>query len=237
MVIQRTVSAPLVRLGIFRMRHLTGANVVMLAVMGCLFGTFYFTSIFVQAILGYSAVKTGVAFLPMTFMIIVFSFVAQRLLARISPRDVALAGMVVAAAGLLLLCLIEPGGSYWTRLLPGLVVIAAGLGLTFVPLTLIATGGVRDDDAGLASGLFNTSQQVGGALGLAILTTVANSYTSGILGGGGTATQAEAIVSGYHRGFMVGAGLMLAGAVLLAVLVRRRDLEAIRVDQPATAHM
>ena len=236
-VIQRTVSAPLVRLGIFRMRHLTGANVVMLAVMGCLFGTFYFTSIFVQAILGYSAVKTGVAFLPMTFMIIVFSFVAQRLLARISPRDVALAGMVVAAAGLLLLCLIEPGGSYWTRLLPGLVVIAAGLGLTFVPLTLIATGGVRDDDAGLASGLFNTSQQVGGALGLAILTTVANSYTSGILGGGGTATQAEAIVSGYHRGFMVGAGLMLAGAVLLAVLVRRRDLEAIRVDQPATAHM
>lgn len=240
-LIELRVKTPLIRLGIFRMRALTTANVVMLAVMGGMFGTFYFTSIYTQSILGYSAVKTGVAFLPMTFMIIIFSVVAQQLLARMGARNVAVVGMVVAAVGFLLLRSIEPGGSYWTQLLPGIVVLAAGLGLTFVPLTLIATGGVKDDDAGLASGLFNTSQQVGGALGLAILTTVANSHTAGILGdlpgAPDVAQQATATVDGYHLGFLVGAGLMLMGAVVLMAVIRKRDLEAVAVDSPAAAHM
>jgi len=240
-LIELRVKAPLIRLGIFRMRALTTANVVMLAVMGGMFGTFYFTSIYTQSILGYSAVKTGVAFLPMTFTIIIFSVVAQQLLARIGARNVAVVGMVVASAGFILLRSIEPGGSYWTQLLPGIVVLAAGLGMTFVPLTLIATGGVRDDDAGLASGLFNTSQQVGGARGLAILTTVANSHTAGLLadtpGTPDFAQQAAATVDGYHVGFLVGAGLMLAGAVVLLTVIRKRDLEAVAVNAPAAAHM
>lgn len=241
-VIERLVKHPLVRLGIFKMRALTTANLVMLAVMGGMFGVFYFTSIYTQNILGFSAVETGLAFLPMTAMIIVFSGVAQQLVGRVGPKNVALVGMVVAAGGLLLLRMIEAGGSYWTQLLPGILVLASGLGLTFVPLTLIATGGVRDDDAGLASGLFNTSQQVGGALGLAILSTVANSRTSSALEDMGLTAapdpgqQAVAMVEGYHTGFLVGAGLMLIGAVLLAVLVRKRDLAAITTDQPVTVH-
>lgn len=243
-LIERRVKAPLIRLGIFRMRTLTTANVVMLAVMGGMFGTFYFTSIYTQTILGYSAVKTGVAFLPLTFMIIIFSVVAQQSVGRVGPRNVAAVGMVVAAAGFLLLRGIEPGGSYWTQLLPGILVLAAGLGMTFVPLTLLATGGVRDDDAGLASGLFNASQQVGGALGLAILTTVANAHTSGILGdlsrAPDAAQQAAATVEGYHVGFLVAAGLMVAGAAVLMTVIRKRDLETTATvvgDAPVGAHM
>jgi predicted MFS family arabinose efflux permease len=213
----------------------------MLAVMGGLFGTFFFTSIYVQNILGFSAIETGIAFLPMTITIILFSGIAQQLLARVSARSIGLAGMITSAVGLLLLRGIEADGSYWTDLLPGILVIAAGLGLTFVPLTLIATSGVRDDDAGLASGLFNTSQQVGGALGLAILATVANSYTANLLGdltGAPTPDQqAVAVVEGFQRGFTAGAALMVVGAVLLAVLVRQRDLDAVDAKQPATVHI
>lgn len=285
-MVQRVVSSPLVRLGIFRMRHITGANVVMLATMGGMFGTFFFTSIYVQNILGFSAIQTGVAFLPMTAMIIVFAGVAQHLLGRVSPRTVGMIGMTGAAIGLVMLHGIAADGSYWTDLLPGILVLAAGLGLTFVPLTLIATGGVSDDDAGLASGLFNTSQQVGGALGLAILTTVANSLTTSRLSGAippdilakglsqeqmaavtqaaaqgaspqqiaqiagqplsateveqiaqATQHQAVALVEGFQRGFLVGAGLMVIGVIMLAVLVRKRDLAGISVDQPASAHL
>ncbi len=241
-LIEIRVRHPLVRLGIFRMRALTVSNVVMLAVMGGMFGVFYFTSIYAQTILGYNAVETGVAFLPLTLMIIVSSAIAQQLIGRIGAKRVAVIGMTIAAGGLLLLRTIEADGSYWTQLLPGIVVMALGLGMTFVPLTLIATGGVRDDDAGLASGLFNTSQQVGGALGLAILTTVANSRTTSsiaemdLTAAPTAAQQATAMVEGYHVGFLVGAGLMLLGAVVLATLIRPRDLDAIKIDQPVTVH-
>lgn len=240
--IERTVRVPLVRLGIFRTRHLTGANLVMLAAMGGLFGTFFFTSIYVQEVLGFTAVQTGLAFLPMTVMIIVFSVVAQRLLARVSARDLGIAGMTISAVGLLALTRIQPDGSYWTQLLPGILVIAAGLGLTFVPLTLIATGGVRDDDAGLASGLFNTSQQVGGALGLAVLATVANSYTADALAAAGDgadpARQASALVEGYQRGFVAGAGLMIVGAIALLLIIRKRHMAALDpAEAPAPVHV
>lgn len=241
-LIELRVRHPLVRLGIFRMRALTMSNLVMLAVMGGMFGVFYFTSIYAQTILGYNAVETGVAFLPLTAMIIVSSAIAQQLIGRIGAKRVAVLGMAIAAGGLLVLRTIEADGSYWTQLFPGIVVMALGLGMTFVPLTLIATGGVQDDDAGLASGLFNTSQQVGGALGLAILTTVANGRTTSALGDLGltgaptAAQQATAMVDGYRVGFLVGAGLMLLGALILALCVRKRDMEAIAVDQPVAVH-
>lgn len=241
-LIETRVKHPLVRLSIFRMRALTTANVVMLAVMGGMFGVFYFTSIYTQNILGYSPVKTGVAFLPMTIMIIVASGIAQRLIGVVGAKAVGITGMFIAAIGLVMLYRIEAGGSYWTQLLPGVLVLALGLGLTFVPLTLIATGGVQDDDAGLASGLFNTFQQVGGALGLAILTTVANSRTTSALDDLGLTAaptpdqQAAAMVDGFHAGFLVGAGMLALGAIVLGLLVRKRDLEAIRTDQPVAVH-
>jgi EmrB/QacA subfamily drug resistance transporter len=227
--------APLVRLSIFRTRSLTGANLSMLAVAGGMFSVFYFASLYVQDILGFSPVQAGLAFLPLTAGIILFSFVAQQLIARVGVRAVALTGMGTAAVGLLLLARIPVDGSYAADVLPGLLVMSAGLGMTFVPLTLIATTNVTDADAGLASGLFNTSQQVGGALGLAILSTVAASQTEDALSGaGGTPSaveQASAIVDGFQVAFTVGAGLILAGVLVTALLIRRRDVAAIQAGQ------
>jgi EmrB/QacA subfamily drug resistance transporter len=234
-MIERRSKAPLVRLGIFRTRSLTGANLSMLAVAGGMFSVFYFASLYVQEILGFSPVQAGLAFLPLTAGIILFSFVAQQLIARAGVRAVALTGMGTAAVGLLLLSRIPVDGSYVADVLPGLLVMSAGLGLTFVPMTLMATTNVTDTDAGLASGLFNTSQQIGGALGLAILSTVAASQTqdalSGTAGTASAAQQASATVDGFQVAFTVGAGLMLAGVLLTAVLIRRRDVAAIQAGE------
>lgn len=222
--------APLVRLGIFRQRALTGANLAMLAVAGGMFAIFYFASLYVQQTLLFTPVQAGLAFLPLTAGIILFSGVAQAAIGRIGVKPVALTGMFTAAVGLLLLARIPVDGQYVSDVLPGLLVMSAGLGLTFVPMTLIATSGVADTDAGLASGIFNSSQQIGGALGLAILSTVAASTTSNALPGGTPtqADQASALVDGFQAAFAVGAGLMLLGVLITAILVRKRDVAVIR---------
>lgn len=227
-VIELRSSAPLVRLGIFRSRSLTGANLAMLAVAGGMFAVFYFASIYLQQTLGFTPVQTGLAFLPLTAGIIVFSGIAQQVIARVGVREVAMVGMGVAAIGLLLLSRAPVDGTYVADVLPGLLVMSAGLGLTFVPMTLIATNNVSDADAGLASGIFNSSQQIGGALGLAILSTVAASQTTTSIDDLGRApTQADqvsALVDGFQAAFAIGAGLMLLGVVLAATLIRRRDV-------------
>jgi len=229
--------APLVRLGIFRKRSLTSANIAMLAVAGGMFAVFYFASLYVQGILGFTPVEAGLAFLPLTAGIILFSGLAQQVIARVDVRWVAMIGMATAAVGLVLLSLAPVDGSYAADVLPGLLVMSAGLGFTFVPLTLIATTNVRDEDAGLASGLFNSSQQIGGALGLAILSTVAASTTTDALPGGGAPSaleQASALVDGYQMAFAVGAGLMIIGVIVTALFIRRRDVAAIQaVEAPA----
>ncbi|WP_217913773.1 MFS transporter [Miltoncostaea marina] len=239
-VIELRHRAPLVRLGVFRTRSLAGANVSMLAVTGGMFSVFYFASIYVQQTLGFSPVQAGLAFLPLTAGIIVFSGIAQQLIGRVGVRPVGLTGMAVAAVGLLLLSRAGVDGTYVADLLPGLLVMSAGLGLTFVPLTLIATAGVADADAGLASGVFNSSQQIGGALGLAILTTIATGQTEGALEAAGPsagpAEQASAMVEGFQAAFAGGAGLMLAGVVILAVWVRRRDVADIQASEGPAVH-
>ena len=210
------------RLGIFRIRSLTGANLAMLAVAGGMFAVFYFASIYLQQTLGFTPVQTGLAFLPLTAGIIVFSGVAQQIVARLGVREVAMVGMGAAAIGLLLLSRAPVDGTYVADVLPGLLVMSAGLGLTFVPMTLIATTNVTDEDAGLASGIFNSSQQIGGALGLAILSTVAATQTSNALESAGAqpdaAQQASALVDGFQSAFAIGAGLMLLGVVIAALL-------------------
>jgi EmrB/QacA subfamily drug resistance transporter len=226
--------APLVRLGIFRKRSLTSANIAMLAVAGGMFAVFYFASLYVQGILGFTPVEAGLAFLPLTAGIILFSGLAQQVIARVDVRWVAMIGMATAAAGLVLLSMAPVDGSYAADVLPGLLVMSAGLGFTFVPLTLIATTNVRDEDAGLASGLFNSSQQIGGALGLAILSTVAASTTTDALPGGGAPSaleQASALVDGYQMAFAVGAGLMIIGVIVTALFIRRRDVAAIQAAE------
>jgi EmrB/QacA subfamily drug resistance transporter len=223
---------PLVRLNIFRTRSLTAANTVMLAVGGGIFAIFYFATLYVQEILHLSPVQAGLGFLPLTAAIIAASGVAQQIIGpRLSVIPVALVGMAMAAAGLLLLSRVSADGSYLSDVLPGIVVMGIGLGFTFVPLTLIATTNVTADDAGLASGLFNTSQQVGGALGLAILSTIAANRTADRLASlGHSATpheHAQALTSGFHVGFLAGAGLMALGVTLIAALVRARHVAGI----------
>jgi len=222
--IEQRSAAPLMRLSIFRVRSLAVADTVLLLVASGMLGMFFFASLYVQEILGYSPLKAGLAFLPVTAGIMIGAGAAQGLIRRIGVRNLSTFGISIAAAGLLVLTQLPVHGSYLGNLLVGLMPLSLGLGLTFVPITLMGTSGVSREDAGLASGLFNTAQQVGGALGLAILSTLAASQTSSVLHGTSTAAVMAAKVSGYHVAFL-GAAIMLAGgAGLLAFALRRRHM-------------
>jgi len=226
--IERRSPAPLVRLNIFRVRTLAVADVVMLLVASGMFSMFFFASLYVQEILNYSALRAGLAFLPVTAGIGIGAAVAQQLIRRVGVRAVAVGGIALATVGMVLLTGLPVHGSYTGNLLVGLMPLSIGMGLTFVPITLLGTGNLRDDDAGLASGLFNTAQQVGGALGLAVLATLAASHTSGLLhAGAGHAARIAALVSGYHVAFVGGAIVMGSGALVLAIGLRRRHVVGI----------
>jgi EmrB/QacA subfamily drug resistance transporter len=237
--IERRSAAPLVRLSIFRIRSITVANVSMLLVASGMFSMFFFASIYTQEVLGFSPLKAGLAFLPTTAGIMVGAAVAQQLIGRIGVRAVAVTGVSLATLGMVLLTGISADGSYVGDLLIGLLPLAFGMGLTFVPITLLGTSNVGPEDAGLASGLFNTSQQVGGALGLAVLSTLAAHKTSSALAGGGASSahdQLVALVDGYQLAFTGAAILLGTAAVLLLVLLRPRDVTAIDVEaMPAPA--
>jgi EmrB/QacA subfamily drug resistance transporter len=236
-VLELRLRHPLIRLGIFRMRSLTGANLVMLLVAAGMFSMFFFASLYVQEVLGYSPLTAGLAFLPVTAGIIAGAGLSQQLIKRLGVRAVGIGGMALAALGLLLLSRVPVAGSYAADLLPGLMTMAVGMGFTFVPITLIATTNVTPTDAGLASGLLNTSQQLGGALGLAVLATLASNATTTTLahlGGGPDATaRISATVGGFRVAFFIGACLMFAGSVLLAVLIRRSDVALIESAEQA----
>jgi EmrB/QacA subfamily drug resistance transporter len=226
-VIERRSSAPLMRLSIFRVRTLAIADVVLLLVASGLFGMFFFASLYVQEILGYSPLKAGLAFLPVTAGIVIGAGIAQQLFRRVGVLRLSLIGVTLGAAGLAVLTRLPVHGSYLANLMSGLFPMSIGMGLVFVPITLLATGGVRGDDAGLASGLFNTSQQVGGSLGLAILSTLAASQTSSLLASGHATTKVAAIVSGYHVAFLAAAIMLAAGGVILALALRPRHVRAL----------
>jgi Na+/melibiose symporter-like transporter len=231
-LIERRSVSPLVRLSVLRVRTLSVSDVVMLLVASGMFGMFFFASLYVQEILGYSPLKAGLAFLPVTVGIAVGAGLAQQLIKRFGIRDVAIGGILLAAAGLAVLTRLPVHGSYLGNLLSGLMPMSIGMGLVFVPITLLGTGGVEADDAGLASGLFNTAQQVGGALGLAILSTVAASQTSSLLHHSHAAAGAQlaARVSGYHVAFGVAAAMLAAGALILAAVLRRHHVEGLDLD-------
>jgi EmrB/QacA subfamily drug resistance transporter len=221
--IEARSKAPLVRLGIFRRRTLTGANIVMTLVAAGMFSMFFFVTLYVQQVLGFSPLKAGLAFLPVTALIMVGAAVAQQGIKRLGARVQTVIGIATATVGMFLLTGMPEHGSYASDVLPGLLFIALGMGMTFVPITLMATTGVHGDDQGLASGLLNTAQQVGGALGLAVLSTVAINH-------GGSP------VSGYTTAFTVGGILMATGALLILLLIRRRDVAHIATgEQPALA--
>ena len=228
LAVERRRPAPLVRLSLLRVRTLAAANASMLLVVGALFAMFFFGSLYLQQIKGYDALENGVAFLPMTAGIILGSGLAQLLIRRLGVRPVLIGGLLVSTAGLLWLTQLTPESSYAAGMLPGLVLVALGMGHVFVPLTLTATSNIDAEDQGLASGLFNTAQQVGGALGLAILSTVASNTA-------GAATDPASLVDGYTTAFLVGVGFMIAGVVLAAVLLRGSQVAHATEAVPAPA--
>jgi EmrB/QacA subfamily drug resistance transporter len=228
-VIEQRGSAPLMRLSIFRVRTLAVADLVLLLVASGMFGMFFFASLYVQEILGYSPLRAGLAFLPITAGIVIGAGIAQQLIQRIGVRNVSVLGIGIAAAGLTWLTRLPVHGSYLGDLLAGLLPMSIGMGLTFVPITLLGTGGVRGDDAGLASGLFNTAQQVGGSLGLAILSTLAASKTSSLVIGHAHPNHGQ-LVSGYQVAFGAAAAMLAAGALILVAVLRRRHLEHLQLE-------
>jgi EmrB/QacA subfamily drug resistance transporter len=237
--LERVHKAPLVRLGIFRVRSLATANIVMLLVISGMFAMFFFATIYLQEVRGYSPLTSGLAFLPFSFGIVIGSVGAQSLIPRFGVKSSMLGGLALAGIGLALMTRITVDGSYVSQLLPAVVILSVGMGLAFVPLTLLATTNVAGADAGLASGLFNTSQQIGGALGLAVLSTFAASHTKSQLGGlGHPAThgdQLAAQVSGYHIAFWIGAAFIAVAAAGIALLVRPRDVASIDPQEAAVA--
>ena len=200
----------------------------MLLVASGLFAMFFFNTLYVQNVLGYSALRAGLAFVPFTAGIIAGSVLSQSLIPRLGARDVPVIGLgVLGVLGMLAFLRLEPGGSYLTDLLPGILLASVGMGLVFVPVTLIATSGLPPSDAGLASGMFNTSQQVGGALGLAVLSTLATSATSDELSSLGRqpspAETADALVQGFHVAYLTAAIVLAVAAVVLRFTLRRSE--------------
>jgi EmrB/QacA subfamily drug resistance transporter len=239
LLLERRSPEPLVPLSIFRVRTIRAANVAMFLLAAGIFAMFYFNSLYMQRVLGYSPLEAGLGSLPFTLGIMVGAGAAQQLITRVGAREAPVIGVVLAVVGMLLFLRLEPGSSYVTGLLPPIVVVSVGMGLAFVPVTLIATSGVGEATAGLASGLFNTSQQIGGALGLAVLATLAASETSGTLSGLGhapqPADQAQALVNGFHVAFAGSAIIVAAAGASLLLLLRRKDVEAVSTGEPALA--
>jgi EmrB/QacA subfamily drug resistance transporter len=232
LVIESRSRFPLMRLSIFRIRSLAVADSTLLLVASAMFSMFFFASLYVQDILGYSPLKAGLAFLPVSAGIMVGAGASQQLIRRVGVRAVSVAGLVLATAGMAWLVRLPVHGSYVADLLAGLLPMSLGMGLVFVPVTLLATSGVKDEDAGLASGLFNTAQQVGGSLGLAILSTLAANHSSSLLSGAGGVSAAAAEVGGFHVAFLGGAIMLAVGGLLMSVMLRRRHLEHVDVSAP-----
>jgi EmrB/QacA subfamily drug resistance transporter len=210
----RFAQQPLVPLSIFRIGHLRAANSVVLLLYASQFPSWFFLTLYLQQVLHYTAIEAGLGFLPMTLSIFAASTLAPRVVARFGPRRVITAGMLTAAAGLMLLSDVAPGGSYVSDVLLGAFLSALGMGFTLVPATIVAMQGVEGRESGVASGLLNTSRLVGGALGLAVLSTIAAGQTSA---GGGSAL---AVTNGFELAFHVAAVIALAGAAIAAFLLR-----------------
>jgi EmrB/QacA subfamily drug resistance transporter len=213
--------APLLPMRIFRLRTLTGANVTSFLVGTALFSQFFLGTLYMQQVLHYSAMKTGVAYLPLTLTIIVLAGVAQSLVTRVGVRRVLPVGLALATAALLLLAQLPPDGKYFFDIFPAFVLSAIGLAFTFIPLTIAALTGVQESDAGVASGLFNTTQQIGGAIGLAAASTIAITFTGRYVDShpGASVVSAPALTYGFQITFYVLAGVAALAAVLSAVLI------------------
>ena len=222
-LIEQRTRDPLMPFSIFRLRTLRGANIVGLLIGMSLFSMFFFISLYLQDVMHYSPIKTGISYLPLAVGIIVSAGLAAQLVNRFGFKPPLVAGLLLISGGLIWFAQVPgTGGSYWADVLGPSLLAAVGLGFSFVTVTIAAVSGTKPHEAGLASGLINTSQQVGGALGLAILATVANSRTQDLFHSG-VHTASIALTKGYDRAFLFGAGFAIAGAIVAAVLISSRD--------------
>ncbi len=210
----KLAAAPLLPLGVLRMRRLRGANLVVALLYGGMFGMWFFLTLYLQEVLGFSALQAGFAFIPLTLSIALFSTIAPRLVGALGARPVITLGMLGCTAGLALLSMLPSHGSYFVWVLPGGLISAVGFGLALVPSTIAAVQGVPAHQAGLASGLLNTARLAGGAVGLAVLSTIADSHTAHAIAHG--ASQHAALTSGYRLAFVISAAICLAGALVAA---------------------
>jgi EmrB/QacA subfamily drug resistance transporter len=226
-VVQRRSSDPLVDFRLFRSRSLLGADLAALFIGAGLFAVFFFLILWMQQVHGYSPLRAGFAILPMTAFIVVGAGIASQLLSRIGPRPLLVVGPALGAAGMLALALrLQPDSSYASVVLPALCVLALGMGITFVALTSSAVAGVPAEDAGVASALLNAGQQVGGSLGLAILTAVSTARTNAI-GAVGPAASVKALVDGWALGFLVAAVFLALAGVIGGTMVRLKASEVV----------
>jgi EmrB/QacA subfamily drug resistance transporter len=224
-LIELRSKAPLVPFRIFRLRTLTGANVVGILLGASLFSMFFFISLYMQQVLGYSPIHAGLSYLPLAVTIIVAAGIGGQLVTRFGFKPILAAGMLFVAAGLVWFSQVSVGGGFTTDILGPSLLAAAGLGFGFVTSTIAAVSGVEGREQGLASGLINTSQQIGGALGLAVLSTLATSRTSDVMASG-TSSVPNALTEGFQSAFLGGAALAALGFVATLVLIRTRDSRA-----------
>jgi len=217
-VIEHRSRAPLMPFSIFRIRAVTGSNVAGLALGAAVFGMIFLLTLYMQQVLGYSPIETGIAWLAMSLTALAASIAASVLVTRIGPKIPLVTGLAVGAAGLAILSQISAGGSYVGDLLPGMLVVGTGLGLAFVAMSIGALEGIEERDSGLASGLMNTTQQVGGALGVGVLSTLALPRTDNLLADG--ASQPAALTEGFQIGLIAAAAFAVIGAVAALGLIR-----------------
>jgi EmrB/QacA subfamily drug resistance transporter len=216
---ERRARHPLMPLSIFRSRNVAGANLVQMLFVGGMFGMFFLGSLYMQRLLGYSPLRIGLAFLPVALLIGALSVgVAARLIIRFGARATLIPGLVFGAAGLALFTQAPLGGSYAGDLLPSMVLVGVGAGISFPALMTLAMSGAEPSQAGLASGLVNTTQQVGGAIGLAVLATLASTHTTTLLHQGKAA--GPALLGGYHFAWWIGTALLLAAVVAAVTILR-----------------
>jgi len=227
-VIESRSRAPLLPLTIFRLRTLTASNVSGVLMGAAVFSQFFLLTLYMQEVLHYSALKTGVAYIGLTVTTIAFSAVAQSLVTKLGVRRVLPAGLALSAVALVLFARLPVHGHYFWNLFPGFIVSGLGLALVFIPMSIGALTGVRPADAGVASGLISTTQQVGGAIGVAAATTIATTFTSHYVRShaGATAFSGPALTRGFEIAFYALAGTAAVGAVLAALLIEPQPAQA-----------
>ena len=217
-------SNPLIPLRIFRSRNVSGANVIQALSVAGMFGLFFLGALYLQRVLGYDALEIGLAFLPATIVMGALSLrYSERLIMRFGARTTLLPGLVLIGAGLALFAQAPVDGSYVRHVLPVMIVLGFGAGVSFPALMTLAMSGATQSDAGLASGLVNTTAQVGGALGLAVLATLSATRSENLIDGG-EATASSALTSGYHLAFLIGAGLVVAALVVAVTVLQPEEL-------------